>query len=98
MRKLVKEMDPLCYIYYMEFKTFVKNNVLSVGEALSREVNFVLTEPGYSARSDQNDAHVEYSVFGLKDIKDIVGVLGGVLRPRLYRRLFCSDLQFSLVR
>lgn len=96
MRKLVKEIAPLLFIYDVDFRNFPEMIELGFGEHLSWKVDYVSKNSPYNVRNDRKGSHVDYNAFVLNDMKDIVKVLGDFMKPGVHEHVFYSALQFFL--
>lgn len=94
--KLVKAMDRLCSICKTDFRSWVEQHELGVGEEIGGEVDFILPDSSYNARSDQKHDQVEYDMFRSNDVKDMLRVLEVVMKLGAYRQVLCPALQFAL--
>lgn len=61
-------------------------------------MDFVLADLPYNVRKDRMDDHVQYDVFGSKDMKGMRKVLEKVMRLRASGHVFRSLLQFLLCK
>lgn len=73
-------MALLCSVHNVEFKNFVEEHELCIGEDLRKNVDFILADPPYDTRRDWTDDHGEYDVFGMNNIKYMDKVIGDVLK------------------
>lgn len=73
----------------------MEEHELSVGEHLSGKVEFVLTEPPCSVRSDPKNDHAEYDLSDYSDMNDMNKVFGAFTNPRAHGYMLRSALKFA---
>lgn len=56
-------MDPICYIYDVDFKHLADDHELGTGEEINRKVDFVSLDALYNVQSDRNAYSLEYDIF-----------------------------------
>lgn len=59
MSKAVKDMDPLCSIYHVNYRSLVEEHKLGVGGDLIGREDFVWSYPSYNVRSNRRDDYAE---------------------------------------
>lgn len=66
--KLVKDMNSLCFFYYMNFRSVADVHEGSVGTDQCERVDFSLADLSYTVRKNRNDHHEEYDVLDSSDM------------------------------
>lgn len=94
MKKLMKEMSPTCSFYYVHCRSLAERNELRTGERPRWKIELVLEDPPHNPRRDQNADRADYDVLGCNDTKDVAGILGEVMSPRVLVHLLCSAQPF----
>lgn len=81
MIRLAMAMAPLYFNYNVDLKNLSEKHYLGVGEDLSSNVDFFLTDPAYSVSMIRIFDHAEYDVVTQNDMKGTPEVLGDVMKP-----------------
>lgn len=93
--KLMAEMALVSSVYYIGFRNLAKKSYRRTGKYLSGMVDFDLADLPYELRRNQNDDYADYDVFDSNHVKDMVKVLGNVIKCGAHTHLFCSALQLA---
>lgn len=96
MSKFVEAMALLCFIYNVDFENFGQQQELRVRDDMRVKVGVVLTGSLYNVKWDWKNALAEYDLLVLDNMKDTAMILREGTKPRTFRYVFLSALQFAL--
>lgn len=94
MSKPVKEMVPLCFSYFVDFKNSAREHKLGVGEDPSGKANFFQASHSHKLRGARKDCNAECAMFGSNNMKDMV-IVSNTLRTR-EQMVTCSAPLYKL--
>lgn len=89
-------MAPLRSIYDEYFRILVAKQEIGVEDNLREEVDFVFPNPCHNIQKERSDDHVQYDVFGSKDMKGMTKVLGDNMKRGAGGHVLRSAIQFAL--
>lgn len=95
MSKLMTLIALLSFIYDAGFRNLAKKSDRRGGKYLGGLVDLVLVDPAYNVRRDRTDDHADCDVFRSNLVKDMVKVLGNLMKPGAHAHLFCFPLQLA---